>query len=458
MTTHGLRRPLLLIFLLPLFAQADSPSPPSPAATPAPATVMPGDTVRVDATATGSSRDEAIAGALTQAVHRVQGKELPLPLLQDMFLNAMREERRVRMSMVADTRIRATRISTAVAFVQDYQVTATARDEDNGRWTASVRADVVSPEARLARQRETVTLAVLPFVFMQEEESEVGGAAAQAANKKTQADIRAFRQTVAALLERQPRLRLNALSAEQDSTLETAADTPGKVDWATLARNSGASSFVTVQVEDFRIEPVKLKGNITTSRLDGGFTLHYRLIRYEDGRPEVVKSGTFTADTRNPWLRPLAMTTSNAPAAPELVQRRIAAVQARVAELFASTLMADLVLPQVVAREGDRLLLQRGASQLRPGDQIAVLGPSVSTVDESLGLTLREDGLRIAVLEVMDAKPERIEARVLKGNAFAVQPGSLLRRIGAGSTGLAAAAIPLESAGDATPPRKPSTQ
>lgn len=458
MTTHGLRRPLLLILLVPLLAQADSPPPPSTHAAVTPVAGAAGDTVRVDASATGSSRDEAIAGALTRAVHRIQGKALPQPLLQDMFLDAMREERRVRMSMVADTRIRATRISTAVAFVQDYQVTATARDEANGRWSASVRADVVSPEARLARQRETVTLAMLPFVFMQEEESEVGGAAAQAAQKKTQADIRAFRQTVAALLERQPRLRLNTLSAEQDSTLEAAADTPGKVDWVTLARSTGASSFVTVQVEDFRIEPVKLKGNITTARLDGGFTLHYRLIRNEGSRPEVVKSGTFIADTRNPWLRPLAMTTSNAPAAPELVQRRIAAVQARVAELFAATLMADLVLPQVVAREGDRLLLQRGASQLRPGDQIAVLGPSVSTLDEGLGMTLREDGLRIAVLEVMEAKPERIEARVLKGNAFAVQPGSLLRRIGAGSTGLAAAAIPLESAGSTTPSREPSTQ
>lgn len=443
MTTHGLRRPFLFLALLPLLAQATPPpAPPANAATA-------GDTVRVQADADADSRDEAIAAALARAVIKVQGKEVPADVLRGMFLESMREERRVRMAMVADERIRATRISTAAAFVQDYQVTATARDEDSGRWQASVRADVVSPEARLARQRESLRLSLLPFVFMQEDEAEAGGIAAQAAHKKTLADIVAFRQRVAGLLEGQPRVTLRQPAAGEDGALEAAADTPGKIDWAALAGRTGASTFVTVQVEDFRIEPVKLKGNITTARLDGGFTLHYRLIRHENGRVEVLKNGTFTADTRNPWLRPLAMTESNAAVTPEVVQRRVAAVQARVAQLFAATLLGDLVLPQVVAREGDQLLLQRGASQLRPGDQVAVLGPSVSRHDDALGLAVREDGLRIAVLEVTDASQERLAARVLKGNAYAVQPGSLLRRIGAGSSGMAAAAIPLEAAREA---------
>lgn len=431
MTTHGLRRLFSAGLLLPALALAAPPE-----ASPQ------GDTIRVVATGNGKSRDDAIATALAQAVIQVQGKAVPFDVLGKMFLTSLRDERMVRMNVMNDTRIRATRISTAVAFVQDYQVSESKRDEDDGSWQARVSADVVSPEARLARHKETVQLTLLPFVFMQEEEGEAGGMAAQAAMKKTLVDIAAFRHRLEGLLQQQDRVKLHTLNAEQDNLLEKAADTPGQVDWPGLAQRSGASTFVTVQVEDFRTEAVKLKGNITTARLDAGYTFHYRLIRNDRGQTEIVQSGTFTIDTRSPYLRALAMTESNAPADPAQIQARIAALQARVAQLFANALLSDLVMPQVLAREGDSLVLQPGAGQLRPGDQVAVLGPDVTEPDTGTGLTLRQDGMRIAVLEVTSQAQDRLLARVVKGNAFAVQPGSLLRRIGAGSTGVAAAAIP----------------
>lgn len=431
MTTHGLRRLLLVGLLLPTLAIATPPEAP-PA----------GDTRRVDTTARAGSRDEAIAAALAQAVIQVQGKAVPFDVLDKMFLTSLRDERMVRMNVMNDSRIRATRISTAVAFVQDYQVSESKRDEEDGSWQARVSADVVLPEARLARHRETVHLALLPFDYMQEEEGEAGGMAAQVTLKKTLADIAAFRHQVEGKLKQQDRIALHPLAAEQDGQVEKAADTPGQIDWPALAHSSGASTFVTVQVEEFRTEAVRLKGNITTARLDGGYTFHYRLIRIDRGQAEIVQSGTFTIDTRSPYLRNLAMSNSNAPAAQAQIQARIAAVQARVAQLFASELLGELVMPQVIAREGDRLLLQPGASQLRTGDQVAVLGPDVMEPDTGTGLPMRQDGMRIAVLEVTGQARDRVEARVLKGNAFAVQPGSLLRRIGAGSTGVAAAVIP----------------
>lgn len=448
MTTHGLRRLLLAGLLLPSPAPATPPAAPSPGATLPP----PGDTVRVDTSARGRSRDEAIAAALAQAVIQVQGKAVPFDVLDKMFLTSLRDERMVRMNVMNDSRIRATRISTAVAFVQDYQVSESRRDGDDGSWQARVSADVVSPEARLARRRETLHLALLPFDFMQEEEGEAGGMAAQATMKKTLADIATFRHQVEGLMKQQGRIALHPLAAEQDGQLEKAADTPGQVDWPGLTRASGASTFVTVQVEEFRTEAVKLKGNITTARLDGGYTFHYRLIRNDHGQPEIIQAGTFTIDTRSPYLRPLAMSESNATATPAQVQARIAAVQARVAQLFANELLGELVMPQVMARDGDRLLLQPGARQLRPGDQVAVLGPDVTQPDTGTGLLLRQDGMRIAVLEVTAQTSDRLEARVVKGNVFAVQPGSLLRRIGAGSTGVAAAAIPATDAPAAAPP------
>lgn len=445
MTTHGLRRLPLLVFFLTGLAHAAAPAPDTPAAP-----IELSETADTDTTAEGKSRDEAIAAALALAVVQVQGKGVPPDILAAMFLRSIRDERMVRMTTANDSRLAATRISTAVAFVQDYQVQESIRAEE-GAWKARVKARVVVPEARLARNREHLQLAVLPFTFMQQEESEVGGMAAQQAARKAQADIAAFQRNIGTRLQAHPRIALHALPAGKESTWESAADTPAQVDWASLQAATGANRFITVQVEDFRLEAVKLKGNITTARLDGGFTLNYRLLRRDNGPPEVLRSGTFTIDTRSPWLRPLAMSESNAPADPGDVQRRIARVQARVAELFTNTLLNELVLPQVLAREGDQVLLQNGATPLRKGDTLAVLGPDMAEPDTGTGLVNRLDGMRIAVLEVTSATPERISARVTKGNAFAVMPGSLLRRIGAGSTGMAAAALPAEANVGRTP-------
>lgn len=447
MTTHGLRRLIFLGVVLPGFALAATPITFPTASGDADATMQAGDTLRIDARGVGTSRDEAVATALAQAVMQVQPRAAPFDVLQKMFLTSMRDERMVRMNVMNDSRIRATRISTAVAFVQDYKVEAARRSEDGDSWEARVSAEVVSPEARLARRRETIQVAVLPFTYMQEEEGEAGTAAAQAAMKQKLVDIAGFRHTLEGLLQEQQRLKLHLLPAEQDTRLETAADTPGQVDWSALSGSSGATSFITVQVEDFRTEAVRLKGNITTARLDGGYTFHYRVIRMDHGHPEIAQTGTFTVDTRSPYLHPLAMSESNAAAPPDEIRRRIAAVQAKVARLFANTLLGEMVLPQVVAREGDSIVLQPGASQLRTGDQVAVLGPDATAPDAGSGMPLRQDGMRIAVLEVTSQEPDHLVARVVKGNAFAVQPGSLLRRIGAGSSGVAAAAVPTNGSG-----------
>jgi hypothetical protein len=414
-----------------------------------------GDTTEVLITASGPTRDHAIAAALAQSVMKVQGPSVPQEQLSAMFLQFMRDERMVRMTMANDNRIAATRLSTAVAFVQDYQVQESLRD-DKGGWKASIKARVVVPEARLARNRAKLDVVLLPFVLMQRDEAEVGGMAAQQAMKQAEADIRHFQRAVGALIDGHPRVDVRALPPGSPDTYAAAADLPGEVDWKALHDSTGASRFLTVQVEDFRAEAVKLKGKGITARIDGGYTLHYRLIgRGAGGQAEILRTGTFAIDTRSPWIRPLAMTTSTDVAPPELVKKRIATIQGKVADLFARTLLSELVLPQVEAREGDQVVLQAGASVLRPGDTLAVLGPDIVEPDDGTGLPSRLDGLRIAVLQVTTAGPDRIVARVSKGNAFAVQPGSLLRRIGAGSTGVAAAAIPTE--GNAAPPR-PSPQ
>lgn len=453
MRTHGLRRlPLIAALLSGLANAAEAPAPDS-----APAAMPPsGDTREVQTSATGATRDKAIALALATAVTRVQGQPVPIAQLADMFLQSMRDERMVRMTMATDNRLAATRLSTAVAFVQDYQVQESRRDED-GAWSARVKARVVVPEARLARNAAGLDVAVLPFVLMQKEEAETGGMAAQQAQKQAEADIRRFRQEVANRLDRHARVALHALPAGDDERYATAADVPGEVNWQALRASTGANRFITVQVEDFRAEAVKLKGKGITARIDGGYTLHYRLIGLDPtGRAEILRSGSFIADTRSPWLRPLAMTTSTDVVSAEVARQRIAALQARVADVFSRTLLAEMVLPQVTAREGDLVVLQAGAVALRPGDTLAVLGPDIVEADDGTGLTTRLDGLRIAVVQVTDAAPGRIVARVSKGAAFAVQPGSLLRRIGADSTGLAAAALPANDdpePGGVAPPR-----
>lgn len=413
MTTHGMRRLLAIVCLLPALGAAAVK-----------------ETVTTDASGTAPTRDEAIAAALSQAVRKVQGTSVPADMLSALFLKSMRDERRMRPNTMEDMRIRSTVISPAVAFVQDYQVQESRREDNGKHWLARVSAEVVDPKARLANRQEKLVLSLLPFQFMQEEEAEVGGMDAQAESKQTMEDLARFKTLLTRKFDSQPRVAIGTLPAANEQAYENAAETPSQVNWSALSDLTHANNFITVQVEQFRLQPVKLKGGITTGRLDGGFTLHYRMIHNDGGQATILTSGTFTVDTRHPAIQPIAMTTSDAPADPVALRVRTNAVYEKVADLFARTLLADLVPPDVVAREGDNVLLQNGAGTLRKGEQLAVLGPDVTAPDPGTGLLLRQDGMRIAMLEVSSVDDGRIVARVVKGNAFGVQPGCLLRRIG----------------------------
>jgi hypothetical protein len=344
-----------------------------------------------------------------------------------MFRQSMRDERMVRVTVLNDFSIRATRLSTAVAFVQDYQILEARRDKKSGQWQARVNAEVVSPQARLARRQARIDISVLPFNFMQMEEGELGGPEVQALLQKTLADIAAFQKLIVRNLDGQRRVAVRELP-ETAGEQGAVADNPGQANWPALTQLSGAHHFVTVQVEEFRMEPLELRKGVPSGRLDGRFVLHYRLIRNTDGQAEIIKSGTFQLDTHHPQLKALALPGKGPVDAAE-VQSRLRSAYQRAARLFADALLGDLVPPDVVAREGDTILLRNGATPLRRGDQLAVLGPDISEADAGTGLLQRHDGIRIAILEVTTVDQERILARVIKGNVFGVQPGCLLRRL-----------------------------
>lgn len=428
MRTQGLRRLLALVLLFPAAVL-----PPAFFLLPAQAAAAQKETVTVEALGMGGSRDQAIAAALAQAVIQSQGPQVPQDALAAMFLDSMREERRMRMQVLVDNRIRATRLSTAVAFVQDYQVIEATRQKKGSEWQARVSAEVVSPQARLARRQEQIKIALLPFHFMQEEEAETADAEGQLAMKQTLDAIAAFRSLVAKNMDPLARVAVKNLPADADEKFGGAAENPGQVDWAALSGVSGAESFVTVQVEEFRMNAIEMKKGILTSRLDGRFVLNYRLLRLNDGQPEIIKSGVFKIDTHHPAVQPLTTATREKQITKQQADVRVNTVYRHVAKLFANTLLAELVPPDVVAREGEAVLLQNGAWPLRVGEQLAVHGPDLVEPDAGTSLPVRQDGMRIAILEVREVGKDRIVARVVKGNAFGVQPGALLRRLGVGS-------------------------
>lgn len=423
MRTQGLRRLLAALLLLPALAGAALK-----------------ETVAVEAVGQGDSRDLAIAAALAQAVVQVQGDAVPRDELAKMFLQSLRDERMMRMNVLIDSRIRATRLSTAVAFVQDYQVVEATRPGKAGGWQARVNAEVVSPELRLAKRQEQLHLAVLPFHFMQEEEAETADHDGIMAMKQTLDDIAAFRRLLAQNLDQQARVVIRSLPSDSDQKYEGAADNPGQVNWPELAATSDADAFLTVQVEEFRMNAIEMKKGVLTSRLDGRFILNYRLIRSHDGQPEIAKTGVFTIDTHDPALQAMAAATSEKQITRQQADARVQAVYRKVARLFADALLNELVPPDVVAREGEAVLMQAGAAPLRVGERFTVHGPDLFEPDASTGLMLRQDGMRIAILEVREVGDRRVVARVIKGNAFGVQPGALLRRLSAGS--VIAAAVP----------------
>lgn len=410
MTAHGMRRLLAVLTLLPALGFAAIR-----------------ETVPVEATGLGTSRDDAIAAALTQAVMQVQGKQNPAGELRTMFLGSMRDERKMRMTALVDYRIRATRLSTAVAFVQDYQVISASRDKDTGEWQARVSAEVVDPEKRLAKRQERISLAVLPFHFMQEEEAEAGGPAAQETMQQTLADIATFRGLLSRRLDGLERIQVHDIPGGQGDAFNGAVENPAQASWPALARDTGATSFVTVQAEEFRLAAVELRKGVRSGRLDGKFVLHYRVIRADGDKPLVVKSGTFEADTHHPRLKALAM--GDGKVSDAVLNGRVREGLEQVARLFADTLLGDLVPPDIISREADNIILQPGATPLRTGEQLAVLGPDIIEPDAATGLLQRQDGIRIAILQVTQVDKDRAFAKVIKGSVFGVQPGSLVRRM-----------------------------
>lgn len=410
MTAHGWRRLLAILLLLPASALA---------------TVK--ETVTVDAMGMGGSRDEAISAALAQAVIQVQGRSVPPDILAKIFLDSMRDERRIRMTVLNDHRVRATRLSAAVAFVQDYQVMESTRQKEGDRWQAKVNAEVVSPKARLAKRQQAIKLAVLPFNFMQEEEAEAGGPDTQRLMVEALKNIKKFQSMVTASLDGQNRVNVRRLPESGNQDYSAAAENPGQANWPALTQQTTADNFVTVQIEEFRLNAVEMRRGVKTGRLDGKFVFHYRLIRNSESQPEIIKSGTFTIDTHHPQLKPIAVGPASGKIVDAEVNERVNVGYQRVARLFADALLAELLPPDVVAREGDNVVLQNGARALRIGDKLAALGPDISEPDTGTGLLVRQDGVRIAILEVTSTDSQRVLARVVKGNVFGVQPGCLLR-------------------------------
>lgn len=420
MKAQGLRRLLAMLLLMPSLAFATLK-----------------ETVAVESLGTGKSRDEAVAAALAGAVGQVQGQHIPRNVLSRIFLDSIRAERMVRMNVLNDYRVRSTRLSPAVAFVQDYQVLESGRGKKDKHWTARVQAEVVSPEARLAKRREQIKLVVLPFYFMLNDEAEVTNSDGQRLMQKTLKDIDNFQALVTGKLGNE-RVAAQPLPATATEKFSNAVESPGDIDWRALAELTGAGHFVTVQVEEFRLEEIEMRRGVFTGRLDGKFVFNYRLIRTTGGQPEIVQSGTFKTDVHEPALRALSMGGSQQRVSDNEVQGRIKRFYDKAAQLFSRELLAELVPPDVIAREGDNVLLQSGGAPLRKGDKLAVLGPDLIEPDAIPSLMARQDGIRIAVLEVTSTEGERVVARVLKGNAYGVQPGSMLRRI----TGLVAEAAP----------------
>lgn len=440
MNAQGLRRliAVLSLFSSPSLATPSGPGdipPRAPAETRAdapPAKSAPriAETTAMESLGKGASRDEAIAEALSLAVARVRGKDLPLDALRSMFLDAMRDERKVRMNVLNDYRVQATRLSTAVAFVQDYQVQEARRDRKDGHWEARVTADVVDPARRLAAREQVIRLTMLPFRFMQEEESEAGGPQSQQLMEHTLRQIAGFRTRVEQMMGREARLKVSPVHTELAESLATALETPGAAGWDKLGPSSGATHLVTVQAEEFRMDAVEMRRGVRSGRLDGKFVFHYRIISNDESSATILKSGTFTMDTHHPGLRPLAMAPTGAPQSDSEIDRRVQTSLDIVARKFAELLMDTLVPPDVIAREGDAVLLRSGAIPLRQHEQLVVLGAPTQAADAASGLLQRQDGARIAILEVTATGEDRIEARILKGNAMGVQPGSFVRRMG----------------------------
>lgn len=387
------------------------------------------ETQTLESLGQGASRDEAIADALGLAVNRVRGSSLPQDMLRTMFVGAMRDERTIRMTVLNDYRVRATRLSAAVGFIQDYQVQEASSDRKTGRWQARLTADVVDPAKRLAAREKTIMISLLPFRFMQEEEGEAGGPQLQQLMEQTLQKIASFRSGVEKIIHDQQ--RIDAVQPPEALTADVAAavDNPAEAGWNKLSQASGATHFLTVQAEEFRMDAVEMRRGVKSGRLDGKFVFHYRIVRNDGETPSILKSGTFMADTHHPLLKHLAKAPTGQAIDDQEINRRMQASLETVERLFANVLLDELSPPDVITREGDNLLLRSGAIPLRIREQLVVLGAPTLEPDAATGLVLHSDGVRIAILEITAIKEGRIEARVMKGNTFGVQPGSIVRRM-----------------------------
>lgn len=388
------------------------------------------DTITIETSSNGSSRDKAIAAALANAVIKIQGKLIPANTLVDVFLSAMREERKLYSGQLNDARLKTTRLSTAAAFVQDYQILESSRQKNNGLWQVRISAEIISPAARLAQRKESLPLSLVPFQFMGEEEAELADADSQAAMRDTLIAIASMQKTLATNLDGHAGIKVHDIPANALAGLELASESPGRIDWPKLANTANADFFVTTEIEDFTLEPITTKKNQNTGRLAGRFVFNYRVITKIGTEAVIIKTGRFITDTnRNQQLRALSIAPEKPRAVP--VKERMNLISQEVARQFGAALLRDLLPATVLAQDKGTVIISPGGHNFKTGDKVAVLGTPIEEKDAALGLRVRQEGARLALLEITSGEAQRITARVLQGNPIGVQPGALLRRVAA---------------------------
>lgn len=378
------------------------------------------ETVAREVTGSGISRDEAVANALQEAARQIFGMTIEVAQIrQSMSAETISDSESSYAS--ADTTTTATAIQTPQGIIRSYQILSHQRNDASRQHEVRLAVEAVRFAGTTGGGSEKrLSLAVIPArVSVQRfPDGDRFRSAADTARQWNQALINQFVQSRKfAVLDREfvreTMAEMNLIASDQVPLTEQIR----------LGQQLGADFLLVGSLEDCSRTSKNLRLQLTGEqrREDSVRMLFsYRII--DVATREIRSADSFLRQWNSPELHQLAQNRGGSPEQWQPLVFRDAAHQ------VASDILNIIYPIKVVqASSPQRIILNQGGIRLSIGQQFDIFSRGEVMVDPDTGESLGSEEFLAATVEVTRVNPKYSIARVVSGDAAAIDRGAICR-------------------------------
>lgn len=378
------------------------------------------ETVAREVTGSGISRDEAVANALQEAARQIFGVTIEVAQIrQSMSAEAISDSESSYAS--SDTTTTATAIQTPQGIIRSYQILSHQRNDASQQHEVRLAVEAVRFAGTTGGGSEKrLSLAVIPArVSVQRfPDGDRFRSAADSARQWNQALINQFVQSRKfAVLDREfvreTIAEMNLIASDQVPLTEQIR----------LGQQLGADFLLVGSLEDCSRSSKNLRIQLTGEQRREDtvrMLFSYRII--DVATREIRSADSFLRQWTSSELHQLAQNRSGSPEQWQSLVFREAAHQV-------SSEILNIIYPikVVQAASPQRIILNQGGIRLSIGQQFEIFSRGEVMVDPDTGESLGAEEFLAATVEVTRVNPKFSVARVLSGDAAAIDRGAICR-------------------------------